>query len=346
MSQRRLPRPAKEACYRRPWDRRRDQSNSPSIALSRQQATNNNQSHPSTDNDDGSEESNASADDVDAVASDAAAIPPAVASPKPVAATDEDALEHGAVDFSTATASAAVKPDVADEEVDESVDFHAATDGEAIDPLNIGGGNDDDGVDQGNDGGNDVVPELIGNIDLVRDGDVDARDDDALSLSDDSSHDENGRRRVHEDSLLKHQRTSGIEGINDMNLVSNLELEEYGELFDKARQLRTQEWKLLSDPQSIKPPTRIVKEVTEFINSIMKDKQQLKAIPTLKDTKAACLKLRDDELEGEVRQGGESVPEVVKDRVLIGRDTPAHELVFCSQYSMCLKVKDSELKKL
>jgi hypothetical protein len=76
---------------------------------------------------------------------------------------------------------------------------------------------------------------------------------------------------------------------------------------------------------SIKPPTRIVKEVTEFINSIMKDKQQLKAIPTMKDTKAACLKLRDDELEREVRQGGESVPEVVKDRVLIGRDTPAKQ---------------------
>jgi hypothetical protein len=50
------------------------------------------------------------------------------------------------------------------------IDFHAAPDGEAIDLLNNGGGNDDDGVDQVNDGGNDMVPELIGNIDLVRDG--------------------------------------------------------------------------------------------------------------------------------------------------------------------------------
>jgi hypothetical protein len=148
------------------------------------------------------------------------------------------------------------------------------------------------------------------------------------------------------ESVLKRQRTLGIEGVEDMNLVSNLELEEYGQLFDKARELRINEWKLLSNPQSLKPPTRIVEDVTEFINTILKDREQLKAIPTLKDTYAAGLKLRDDELSGEVRESGESLPEIVKDRVLIGRDTPANELIFCSQYSMCLKIKDSPLKKL
>jgi hypothetical protein len=55
-----------------------------------------------------------------------------------------------------------------------------------------------------------------------------------------------------------------------VNTVSTLDLEEFAGLFNKARDIRANDWRLLHDPESRKAPTRVVKEINNFCEWMVK----------------------------------------------------------------------------
>ena len=71
-----------------------------------------------------------------------------------------------------------------------------------------------------------------------------------------------------------------------------------------------------------------------------------KELASLKSTPIACLKLREDELDGEDIQPNDMTTIVVKGRLLVGQDIPRDESPLCSQYSVLIESRDSDIKRL
>ena len=133
-----------------------------------------------------------------------------------------------------------------------------------------------------------------------------------------------------------------------MSLVRHLDSLDanFGAVITTARQVRTKEWNLLFNPELRKAPSRVHEEIRAFSASLMKNKSMHNELACLKSTPIASLKLRDDELDGEEIKADDVIPAILKGRLLVGQDTPHDELPLCSQYSVSIESRNSEIKKL